>query len=162
VKDNEERMESYNVVVRPQSSVDWGSFFVAGHRVDFPYINSRTTINDGTVIAWSEDRGRYTRWVKRENASYGNISSLSHNGIQVQLSDGDNLNNMKALVFNTGTPAPYLINLSTTAFGGNLSKENILLPVTYGRAAVVYLNNMEFLFNIGDIIVDNQTVKFLE
>jgi len=161
-KENDVSMESYNVVVRPQSYLGWGSFFIAGDNVNFSHINSRDTINDGTVIVWSEENGRFTRWVRRENASYSNVSSLSHNGIQAHISNANNLNNMKAIVFNTRTSAPYLINLATTAFGGNVSKDNILYPVTYRRAAVVYLNNMEFLFNMGDIIVNNEIVKFIE
>ncbi|MDP2363169.1 MAG: T9SS type A sorting domain-containing protein [Ignavibacteria bacterium] len=69
----------------------------------------------------------------------------------------------------TGTP-PYLINKNTTDFSANcifteqaLSKitENDTI-VTFGRSGVTSINDIEFIFEIGDIVVGDSIIKFIE
>jgi len=100
-KENYESPTTYNVLVRPGAYMGWGTFFVAGNNVNFTNINSRSAGNEGTIVTWSENNGQYSRCVKRENASYNNVSTLSHNGIQTMVSNGNDFSDMKATAFNT-------------------------------------------------------------
>lgn len=69
---------------------------------------------------------------------------------------------MKVMVFNTSTPAPYLLNKCTNSFPLNKVGETKTVDISYGRSGVVEKNGIEFLFNTGDVLLDGQTIKFVE
>jgi len=69
------------------------------------------------------------------------------------------------MVFNTSTSAPYLLNKCTNNFTqGALAKvgETETIDISYGRSGVVEKNGIEFLFSIGDVLIDGQTISFVE
>ena len=156
-------------VVRPKGSTLWGSYLVTGSNV-VNTVNQSVTGSDNTVIAWSESNGT-TRYARRINAEYSCVGSeLSYYGTDISLSGGNSLSQIKALVFKgTGTP-PYLINKSTTDFSANcIFTEQALSKitetdtiVTFGRSGVAAINDIEFIFEIGDILVGDSIVKFIE
>lgn len=74
---------------------------------------------------------------------------------------------MEGTVF-TITQLPYMLSLVTTDFnqqflgGGGINKIGDLIELSYGREGVIYKNGVEFLFNLGDIIVGDSVIKFIE
>ena len=159
------------VVVRRRDYYgNWGSFFKAGYNVVSTNNNSsRNASAEETIITWSEGTApNYTsKWVRRVNGSYTDEHAISHNGKQNQVSNGSNPDNMKGIIFSTDN-LPYILNLSPTNFnqvfgsGGGINKISDLITLSYGREGVIYKNGVEFLFNIGDIIVGDSVIKFIE
>ncbi|MCZ7609354.1 MAG: hypothetical protein M5U17_04250 [Ignavibacterium sp.] len=81
------------------------------------------------------------------------------------VSNASDFSNIEVMVFNTSTSAPYLLNKCTNNFlQVPLQKpgETETIGISYGRSGVVEKNNVEFLFNIGDVLLDGQTIKFVE
>ena len=82
---------------------------------------------------------------------------------------------MKALVYNSNS-LPYYYIQSTTSFGtvsaevSSISGDNISLSkisendtiVTFGRSGVASINDIEFVFEIGDILVGDSIIKFID
>jgi hypothetical protein len=125
-------------------------------------------VSEQSVITWSEgvSPNFSSKWVRRVDGSYTDEQNLSHNGKQNQASNGTNLENIKGTIFST-TSSPFMLSLSTTNFnqqfgGGGITKVGELIELSYGREGVIYKNGVEFLFNIGDIIVGDSVIKFIE
>ena len=119
-----------------------------------------------------------SKWQKRDGTTYSNPASLSHNGSWTQAATNGNFILPKALVFNN-TSTPYYFITSTTDFTGGNSQEggisnnstgnNYLGKITendtiltFGRSGVASLNDIEFVFEIGDIIVGDSIIKFIQ
>ncbi|MBE7476196.1 MAG: T9SS type A sorting domain-containing protein [Ignavibacteriota bacterium] len=158
------------IVVRRAKDNSWSSFFKAGYNAVTTNNNSTSsTLNEESIIAWSEGSSPnfLSKWVRRVNGSYTDAHSLSHNGKQNQVSNGTSIDNIEGTVF-TITQLPYMLSLVTTDFnqqfsgGSGLNKAGELIELSYGREGVIYKNGVEFLFNIGDIIVGDSVIKFIE
>ena len=157
-------------ITRTKSSLVWGSYFISGSGVNNT-INQSVTNSDNTVIAWSENNGSSSKYAKRINAQYSCVgTALSNYGTDISLSGGNSLSQIKALIFKGTGTTPYLINKSTTDFSatciieqGALSKitENDTI-VTFGRSGIVSINDIEFIFEIGDILVGDSIIQFIE
>ena len=165
-KENDYSDHIITAVAKVGYGTSWGGFSSFSNDINFTNNNSLTA-SYGSVLTWSENGGALSKFVKRNsNGTYGAITSLSHNGIQSLVSNGASFSDMKVMVFNTKTSAPYLLNKCTDNFyqGGGLEKvgETELTGISYGRSGVVEKNNIEFLFNIGDVQVDGQSIKFIE
>ena len=148
----------YRALMRAKAT-SWGDFYVMGENVNYTNNNSTPSVNNETVIAYSRDNGQLTPWAKRVGGYYTGFGSLSHTGIQVNLSNGTSLSNLKALVFNNSTP-PYPINRSTTDFTNSIPKETAGEEITYGRTGVVSKSDVEFVFTVEDIMLDNTGIEF--
>ena len=165
-KENAWMIWIYKTVVRVKSSLGWGTFSAFGNKVDYPNINSIET-NDETIIAWSENQGQYAKYVKRAG-SFRQTQPLSSNGTYVQLSNGSDLGNLKAIVFNIEDQPLYNLVRTTDDFtqefgaSGALGKETYVFDLSYGRSGVVEKNDVEFVFNVGDIFLNGETVNFIE
>ena len=158
------------IVVRRASGSSWSSFFKAGYNAVTSNNNSTSSaLNEESVITWSEGSSPNfsSKWVRRVNGSYTDAHSLSHNGKQNQVSNGTTVDNMEGTVF-TITQLPYMLSLVITDFnqqfqgGGGINKIGDLIELSYGREGVIYKNGVEFLFNLGDIIVGDSVIKFIE
>ncbi|MCK7525940.1 MAG: hypothetical protein MZV64_54200 [Ignavibacteriales bacterium] len=75
---------------------------------------------------------------------------------------------MKANIFRSSTPL-YYFTQSTTDFsvlqeqGGELNKITVDdTIVTFGRSGVAEINGVEFVFNIGDILVGDSIIQFID
>jgi Secretion system C-terminal sorting domain len=155
----------HKTVVRVKSSLGWGTFSAFGNKVDYPNINSIET-NDETIIAWTENQGQYAKYVKRAG-SFRQTQPLSSNGTYVQLSNGTDLDNLKTIVFNIDDQPLYNLVRTADDFtqefgGGGLGKQADVFDLSYGRSGVIEKSDIEFVFNIGDIFLDGETVKFIE
>jgi hypothetical protein len=139
--------------------------------VNFTNNNSVNSSAEKTVIVWSEGATNpASKWMKRTGTSYITPQNLSHSGIQTQILPGSDYQYMTAMVFNNNA-LPYYFIKSTTDFSytpppqdeGGLSKitdtDTIL---TYGRSGIVDINSIEFVFNIGDILVGDSIINFIE
>ena len=164
-KENDYGLKREAVVVKAGYNNSWGGSTNFSNNVNFTNNNSINS-SPGSIITWSESNGLYSKFVKRNsNGTYSTIANLSTSGIQTMVSNGSSFDNIKVMVFNTSTAAPYLLNKCTNNFvQGGLSKigETEIAEISYGRAGVVEKNGMEFLFNIGDVSLNGQTIQFIE
>ena len=161
-KEQEESIRRYAAVAKVGYSTSWGGFSNFSNNVKYTNNNSLNT-SAGSILAWSESNGQYSKYVRRKtDGTYDAITSLSSNGIQTMVSNGSAFDNVKAMVFNTQTSAPYLLNKCTDSFPLNKVGKTETVDISYGRSGVVEKNGIEFLFSIGDVLLDGQTIKFVE
>ncbi len=143
----------------------WGGFSNFSDHVNFTSNGSLNT-SVGSILAWSESNGQYSKYVKRNsNGTYDPITNLSTNGIHTLVSNGSSFDNIKAMVFNNLTAAPYLLNICTNDFSQLLLAkvgETETTDISYGRSGVAEKNGVEFLFSIGDVLLNDQTINFVE
>src|SRR5690606_25744702 len=158
-----QRLDRYAAVARVGFGQSWGSFNNFSDNVKYTNNNSISN-NAGSILTWSENNGQVSKYAKRRsNGIYDPITILSTNGIQPMVSNGTGFDNIKAMVFNTTTSAPYLLNRCNNDFSLEfLMKENTDVFISYGRSGVVEKEGIEFLFNIGDVKLNGSTVKFIE
>ena len=150
---------------------NWSNIQKTGIDVSFTNNNSMISgSSEMTVISWEEENTHAVRWFKRMNSSYGKNHNIENSGtplsgIQAQVTDGNALEDMTAMVFNT-VNTPFLFTKSTSDFsiaelGGTgtqkIAAENEL---TYGREGIVTKSGVEFVFNIGDIFVGDSVIEF--
>ncbi len=161
-KEQEESIRRYAAVAKVGFGTSWGGFSSFSNNVKYTNNNSLNT-SAGSILAWSESNGQYSKYVRRKsNGTYDAIANLSSNGIQTLVSNGSAFDNMKAMVFNTQTSAPYLLNKCTDSFPLNKVAKTETIDISYGRSGVVEKNGIEFLFSIGDILLDGQAINFVE
>ncbi len=165
-KEKDYSLKRYETVTRLKVGEDsWGTSRNFGSNVKYVQSGSLNSTN-GAIITWSETNGNYTKYVKRRtDTTYDATESLSTNGLYALVSNGSTFENLKASVFNTLTSAPYLISNCTNDFSIELlDKLNSSgsIDLTYGRAGVIGKNGIEFLFSIGDVLLNNESIKFIE
>ncbi|HOJ07608.1 MAG: T9SS type A sorting domain-containing protein [Ignavibacteriales bacterium] len=164
-KEQVDGLRRYAAVVKAGLRSSWGGFSSFSNNVNFTNNNSINSY-PASIIAWSESNGSYSKYVKRNSdGTYGTITNLTSNGIQPMVSNAGDFSNIEVMVFNTSTSAPYLLNKCTNNFAQvPLTKtgETETIDISYGRSGVVEKNNVEFLFNIGAVLLDGQTIKFVE
>lgn len=164
-KEEEYGLWRYEAVTRLKSDSSWSSFRNFGSNVKYVQSGSLNA-TDGAIIVWSESNGLYSKYVKRNSGTnYSTTQNLSTNGIYTLVSNGDTFGDIKAVVFNNLTSEPYLLNKCTNDFSQLiLSKDGDTetIDISYRRAGVIGKNSIEFLFNIGDVILNNETIKFIE
>jgi hypothetical protein len=148
----------YRAIMRAKS-VSWGDFYVMGENVNYTNNNSTTNSNGETVVAYSRDNGQLVPWARRVGGYYTGFGSISHNGLQVNLSNGSSLSNLKAMVFNTAA-LPYPINRSTTDFTTIIPKVTEGEEVSYGRTGIISKQDVEFVFTVEDILLDDNNIEF--
>ena len=145
----------------------WGTTSNFSNNVDFTNNGSLNTTY-GSIMTWSESDGQYSKYVRRRNATgYDPITPLAQNGIQTLVSNGSEFGNIKAMVFNNLTDAPYMLNWCTDDFtyipdGMEKLSESGVVDISYGRSGIVEKNGVEFVFNIGDVLLNGETIKFIE
>lgn len=151
----------------------WGSINIISAS-NTQAVNNNSTTEYGSeyksVITYSY--GSSTKWVKRDGGTYTTPAQLNYNnfpinGIWPQVSSGASISDMKALVYNSNS-LPYYFIQSTTNLGTGLGKISLAKTsetdtiVTFGRSGVIDKNGVEFVFEIGDILIGDNIVKFIE
>ncbi len=112
--------------------------------------------------------------MRRDGIYYSTPHTLSNSGYQSQLSSGTNFQTMSAMIFKDNrvphSTDPHYFLKSTTDFstleeegdpGLNKITENDTM-VTFGRSGVASINDIEFVFEIGDILVGDSIIRFIE
>jgi hypothetical protein len=156
--------ESRAIVRRKGTS--WGDFQIAGNNVNYTNNNSAYTTEEKTVIVWSEGNTPSNKWIRRTGTSYSTPANLSHSGLQTQVIAGSDYSAMSSIVFNS-SQLPYYFTKTTTEFTEiplRLDKIANLTDtvVTYGRAGIASINGVDFVFNTGDVIVEDGIIDFVE
>jgi hypothetical protein len=147
---------------------NWGSFLKLGDNVISTNNNSLPeSSNQETIITWSEGSNPNfnSKWVRRAITGCTDAHALSSNGKQIQVSNGTSYENIGGVVFTTAT-TPYNLALTTTDFnqeftGGGITKIKDNIELGYGREGIIVKNGIEFLFDIGDVIVSDSAIKFI-
>ena len=134
----------------------WSTIYQAGAYMSFTNNNSKYSTGEGAIIGWRNTYSNQTQFIKLENGVYGIIKTLSPTG-EIQLSDGFNFNNIKAITFTNTGSAPYSVNPLNYNFL-TLSKESENLAIHYGRNAIVKQKGNEFVYYLGDVKVDGQNI----
>ncbi len=146
----------YKTVVRPYAS-GWGAFYEVGSNVVASTINSSD--NGESVIIYSQNNGAESRYVVRDAQGVYGVLILSHNGLRSHVSNAATLSDMRAIVFNK-TSLPYTLTKSTTVFQQPQNKISTEIDYTAMRQGVVKKDTLEFVFNMGDIMLDGEEVLF--
>lgn len=154
-------------VVKTGWGTSWGTSSNFSNNVDFTNNGSLNTAY-GSIMSWSESDGQYSKYVRRRlPTGYDPITPLAQNGIHNLVSNGSEFGNVKAMVFNNSTTPPFLLNLSTNDFtyipdGFGKISESGIIDISYGRSGIVTKNGIGFVFNIGDVLLNGETIKFVE
>lgn len=165
---------SYRRAVTSRGTL-WGTYQIAGTDVNFVNNNSAASASEKTVIVWCEgtegSSNPINKWMKRTSSTYSTPALLSNSGIQSQVCSGTDYQYMSAMVFRN-TSVPYYFLKSTTDFSVNDEEEedgsgfskitDTDTIVTFGRCGFAGINGIEFVFNIGDILVGDSIIKFIE
>ncbi len=152
----------YNrTVVRPSAGGTWGSFYTTGSNVLYTNNNSTSSDSNHTIIAFCQNSGQTSKYIRRIDGTY-TTGTLSDNGIQNHVSNGDKLSEVEVLIFDDSGQSPYPLIRSTTDFTGGISKIITKPQISYGRTGVVIINGIEFVFEISDIQVNGQNVMFID
>jgi len=78
------------------------------------------------------------------------------------MSGGTNLSNIKTLVFKDNTNPIFYAETDNTDFSQNpLKKSEAVYDLTFGRKGVLFKDSLEFIYNVGDILVNDDVVKFI-
>ena len=142
-----------------------GNYFVGGNNVNNVNNNSSRETAENSVIIWSEGNPAVSKWVKRARTNYGDIEDLHNSGINTQVSNGIGLSSIKAMVYNINS-VPYYFSIDDDDFSLEVEppgtgKITDGLYLTYGRSGIVGKNGVQFVFNIGDIVLADTNVKFI-
>ncbi len=108
------------------------------------------------VFAYTRDGGGLNRYVTSLNLSSPNAAST--NGAHLQVTNGSALSNTYIMSFNNSS-LPYYFQLSG-ALGSVKGKEN-LTGIGKGRGGIVSKDGASFLFAIGDVTVENNSVEYV-
>ncbi len=150
------------VVIRRRTNGTWSGFnsFGNGSAAYPSNNNSRQTGNDGTIISWC-NMYYQPQYVKFYDGAYSTIKTLpsTYNGNDIQISNGYDFSNIKAVVFKRWSSTPYAV--MPAAYDFNLmQKVNNESIFNYGRIAVISKDNSEIVYGLGDIKLDNKSIKF--
>jgi len=147
---------SYGIVKR-KSDTTWSSAYMISTLMGSGiHNNSRQTSTEGAIIAWKNASG-VPQFIKLSGGSFSSIYSLSSTG-EIQLSNGDDFANIKAITFNN-TSSPYsLVPLSYNF--NTLQKANLNDSISFGRLAIISAGKAEYSYYIGGIRVDGGEVIF--
>ncbi len=171
--DGTESITTKKVVVRGKTSSGWSStFFTAGDNVEYSNIMGRDnpSISDA-IVSWSENNGQQAKYIKRSNGNFQCASALSSNGIETQLSPASTFSAMKAYVFNNNGNPPYAIVRANNDFNTDVACKRELrktgnedddFEISFGRSGIIVKNDLQFVFNIGDILLNDEPVLFIE
>ncbi len=149
----------------------WGSFFETGDNVDYTFTKSAASSTSEGVISWSENDGTSSKYARRSGTAYlPKNYCFGQSGIQIGISNGTSLSEMKAVLLNT-SGLPYVVNASSANFStpiacaagvGGTSKITSGTDITFGRSGVVIKNGVEFIYNIGDILAGDSVISFID
>ncbi len=157
------------------TSIIWSDFLKVGSNANYVHNNSAyytpPSTAEKTVMCWGENNS-IIKWVKRTfdsgHTTYSTPANLSHTGIRSQITTGSDYDNMKANMFRYSAPL-YYFTQSTTDFsvlqeqGSELNKIAVDdTIVTFGRSGVTDINGIEFVFNIGDVFVEDSIIQFID
>ena len=113
------------------------------------------------VLGWSQFDSRSSKFVTNQN----NLSQIFNFGITgdyLKIGNGSDLDNMYGMIYDAGSlPYKFIQSNSINDIMNPMNKITSL-SINTGREGVVYIDTAQFYFAIGDIVIDNQTIDFVE
>jgi len=158
----------------------WGTIKKAGGQIQSISNSSNTSLPRSTLITWSalsSGTNIISKWMERVGTTYTIPSSLLPYGNYIQAASDINFSEPKALVFKNSTPSYFILSSTNFAPGnsteggiswngdgnvslGKITEEDTI--VTFGRSGVAVINDIEFAFEIGDILVGDSIINFIQ
>jgi V8-like Glu-specific endopeptidase len=127
-----------------------------GNRTNAPTINK---LNDNSeyYLAYSEQSNLAGKVVIGSDPT--TINQLETIGKDIQMGNGANENQVRALAFHSAN-LPYYFNKSLNM--SNVTPKIKSLAIVSGREGVVGKDTAQFYFTVGDVILDDQPIEFVE
>ncbi len=122
-------------------------------------VNINRTADGNYVVGWSEVNGSAFTNKYVRNTTLSAIKNFGTTGKDIQVNNGANFYSQYANSFQSVT-APYNFSISNSV--GNIGKEQAGSLIASGREGVVYKEDAQFYFTVGDLMVNNQNIDFVE
>jgi len=126
----------------------------SGNDVNSVNINKVGTIN--YVLAYAGETGLSNKYIR--STALSTIKTANTTGGQIQTCNGSDFASTYLMSF-SNSALPYYFSMSNSV--GNMGKENTA-GMQLGRSGIVSKENADFLFMIGDIKLNGQTIEFRE
>jgi hypothetical protein len=127
-----------------------------GSSSNVPNIN-KSNNNSVYNFAFSERSNNAIMGVTSLNLS--SLSGLDIIGESVQVGNGNDMDDIRGMSF-LATTQPYFFKISKKF--GNLLPKQSTLSILSGREGVVFKDSAQFYFTVGDVIINEQPVQFIE
>jgi hypothetical protein len=146
--------QEYRMVFK---ATDYYRFWNFGNEVNSTNMNKADN-NTAYFAGWSEKNTHSNKFT--DNYTLSSIYNFNRTGDYIQINNGSSRDFMFGNVFNN-TALPYAFSL-TPSIGSfySPSKVSALNNIASGREGVVYKDESQFYFTIGDIMADNQLIDF--
>lgn len=130
---------------------DYYRYWTFGQNIASPHINKSP---DRYIIAWSENNGAVNKYTDNNLST---LYTLNTTGENHQVTNGETINNMYVVSYQTNSSPPYRFYTSNNIGGFNKAEQ---LSIANGREGVIAIGNTQFYFALGDITVNGAVVKF--
>ncbi|MDO8550393.1 MAG: T9SS type A sorting domain-containing protein [Ignavibacteria bacterium] len=122
-------------------------------------VNINRTADGNYVVGWSEVNGSVFTNKYVRSTTLSAIKNFGTTGKDIQVNNGANFYSQYANSFQSAT-VPYNFSISNSV--GNIGKEQAGSLIASGREGVVYKDEAQFYFTVGDIIVNEQNIEFVD
>jgi hypothetical protein len=148
------------IVIRRKTGNTWSTFKqCANGTAAYPSNNnSRGSGSDGSIIAWMNMYNQ-TQYIKFVNGAYSTVRNLSYSGQEIQIGNGYEFDQLKAVTYYRAGSAPYGINPLQYNFN-TMQKTTDGNEFNYARLAVIGKDNAEIVYGLGDIKLNNERILF--
>ena len=116
--------------------------------------------NSNYFVIWNNEAGNNSTKFT-DSRTLSTIYDLHLTGQAIQLSSGQNKDNMYAFAFNNQS-LPYYFNKASIGSVYNLQKSSSAVKLYSGRGASITKDSSAFFFMLKSITVDNQNVDFVK
>lgn len=122
-------------------------------------VNINRTTDNNYIIGWSQVNGStYSNHYVR-NTTLSTIKNFGTTGKDIQINNGANFNSLYANSL-TVTTTPYSFFTSNSV--GLIGKENVHNNISSGREIVLYNDNGQVFYGVGDIFVNGNEIRFAD
>ena len=134
----------------------WSSTIINYGSYSTESVNINRTYDNNYAFVFSESyTGYQNKYVK--NSNLWTMNNLGTTGRDIQVCNADNFYNMFCLAFQSNVTLPYRF-VQSSSFG-NLNKQNKKRE-SIGRAAIVTKDSAEFIYALGDVLLNDEPIKF--
>ena len=134
----------------------WSSTIINYGSYSTESVNINRTYDNNYAFVFSESfTGYQNKYVK--NSNLWTMNNLGTTGRDIQICNADNFYNMFCLAFQSNVTLPYRF-VQSSSFG-NLNKQNKKRE-SIGRAAIVTKDSTEFIYALGDVLLNDEPIKF--
>ncbi len=138
-----------------QTNGSWSSTIYNYSGVSSESVNINRTDENDYAFGWSQLYGYPNKYVK--NSNLWQIRDFGTTGKDIQVCNAANFYSMYSLAFQNNVPLPYRFVKSSSI--GNLNKTTQKTE-SIGRAAIVTKDSTEFIYALGDVLLNDEPIKF--